>query len=276
MYKSCRILIIMMLLFGSACTTQKELVYLSNIDTLKAPAFFPYSYPDYKIQKRDILYIRFFTMNDELSDILNTTSARYTANMYQNETSLYINGYTVNDSGYVLLPLLGEIGVVGLTVDEATRIIQERTNDFLKDGTVVVKLISFKVTVIGEVNRPGTYTNFNNQLTVLEAIATIEKDLKNLEGGSDMAEPMDGFDWEESPSDDILTSGEVDSPPEGRDLSERGDVAGYKNMPAGPGPEGHEGEPGYHELGHSMLPPAKGSGGGLLIVIILAVLLFGE
>jgi polysaccharide biosynthesis/export protein len=166
LYISCIIVIILI----SSCTSQKELIYLKNLDTIPAEQFFPYQQPEYRIQKRDILYIRFFTMNDELSDILNTTSARYTANMYQNETSLYINGYTVNDSGYVLLPLLGEIGVVGLTVDEATRIIQERTNDFLKDGTVVVKLISFKVTVIGEVNRPGIYTNFNNQLTVLEAI----------------------------------------------------------------------------------------------------------
>ncbi len=170
MYKSCRILIIMMLLFGSACTTQKELVYLNNIDTLKAPAFFPYSYPDYRIQKRDILYIRFFTLNDELSDILNVGSGRYASQLYQNETSLYINGYTVNDSGKVIIPILGKVNVLGLTIDEATRSIQEKAEIYLKDATAIVKLISFKVTVIGEVNRPGTYTNFNNQLTVLEAI----------------------------------------------------------------------------------------------------------
>jgi polysaccharide export outer membrane protein len=158
------------IILTASCTSQKELLYLRNLDSIPAEQFFPYQQPDYRIQKRDILYIRFFTLNDELSDILNTTSARYTANMFQNETSLYINGYTVNDSGKIMLPLMGEIQVTGLTVDEATRTIQERTNEFLKDGTVVVKLISFKVTVIGEVNKPGTYTNFNNQLTVLEAI----------------------------------------------------------------------------------------------------------
>lgn len=42
---------------------------------------------------------------------------------------------------------------------------------YLKDPTVIVKLISFKYSVLGEVNRPGIYTNFNNQLTVLEAIS---------------------------------------------------------------------------------------------------------
>jgi polysaccharide export outer membrane protein len=169
MRKASHVLIIM-LLFGSACTTQKELVYLSNIDTLQAPAFFPYSYPDYKIQKRDILYIRFITLNDELSDILNVGSGRYASQLYQNETSLYINGYTVNDSGNVIIPILGQVDVLGLTIDEATRSIQDKADNYLKDATAIVKLISFKVTVIGEVNKPGTYTNFNNQLTVLEAI----------------------------------------------------------------------------------------------------------
>jgi polysaccharide export outer membrane protein len=164
------ICLVAFIILAASCTSQKKLLYLSNLDSIPAEQFFPYQQPDYRLQERDILYIRFFTLNDELSDILNTTSARYTANMFQNETSLYINGYTVNDSGKIMLPLMGDIKVTGLTIDEATRTIQERTNEFLKDGTVVVKLISFKVTVIGEVNRPGSYANFNNQLTVLEAI----------------------------------------------------------------------------------------------------------
>ena len=49
--------------------------------------------------------------------------------------------------------------------------IRQRADQYLKDATVIVKLISFKISVIGEVNRPGTYNNFNNQLTVLEAIS---------------------------------------------------------------------------------------------------------
>ena len=168
--RKCWQFILVLLLTGSACTTQKELVYLSNLDTIRTPAFFPYNYPDYRIQQRDILYIRFITLNDELSDLLNVGSGRYASQMYQNETSLYINGYTVNDSGNVTIPVLGNVNILGLTIDEATMTIQKKADIFLKDATAIVKLISFKVTVIGEVNKPGTYTNFNNQLTVLEAI----------------------------------------------------------------------------------------------------------
>ena len=91
--------------------------------------------------------------------------------MFQNETTLYINGYNVTDSGTVVIPLIGEVPVEGKTVEEAQRAIQKASYEYLKDATVTVKLLSFKFSVLGEVNRPGTYRNFNNQLTVLEAIS---------------------------------------------------------------------------------------------------------
>ena len=156
-------LLIIICVFQYSCTSQKKLRYLENLDTTALQQFSIAEFPEYRIQQRDILYIRFVTMNDQMSDLLNVGSGRYSSQLYQNETSLYINGYTVNDSGNVVLPLLGEIHVVGLTIDEAQRKIQKAANNFLKDASTIVKLISFKFTVIGEVNRPGTYTNFNNR-----------------------------------------------------------------------------------------------------------------
>ena len=63
------------------------------------------------------------------------------------------------------------IKVADKTVDQAIGAIRERAGVFLKDATMIVKLVSFKFSVLGEVARPGTYSNFNNQLTVLEAIS---------------------------------------------------------------------------------------------------------
>ena len=90
--------------------------------------------------------------------------------MFQNETSLYINGYVVDDSGKVEMPLLGQIPVEGLTLDEIKIVIRDRSKVYLKEASIDIKLISFKFTVLGEVKKPDTYKNFNNQLTVLEAI----------------------------------------------------------------------------------------------------------
>jgi polysaccharide export outer membrane protein len=113
-----------------------------------------------------------------MNDLLNPGFQQYTYALYNTQSNIFIYGYTVNDSGYISLPILGDIFVYGLTIDEITRSINVSASEYLKDATVNVKLLTFKFTVIGEVNRPGTYTNFNNQLTVLEAIG-IAGDISN-------------------------------------------------------------------------------------------------
>ena len=56
------------------------------------------------------------------------------------------------------------------TIDEVKVAVENKAKQYLKDAVINVKLLSFKFTVMGEVNKPGSYTNFNNQLTVLDAI----------------------------------------------------------------------------------------------------------
>jgi polysaccharide export outer membrane protein len=117
------------------------------------------------------MYIKIYSLNADMSNMINQTIGSYQQNLFQNETSLFINGYAVSDSGNIEIPVLGKIKVAGKTMDEAISSIRQKADQYLKDATVIVKLISFKISVIGEVNRPGTYNNFNNQLTVLEAIS---------------------------------------------------------------------------------------------------------
>jgi len=155
----------------SSCTQHKQLVYLRKDDSLKTVDYYPKERPEYRIQTRDILYIRVYTLNQEISNLINQTSGASQQNLFQNEPNLYINGYTVSDSGTIEIPVLGRIEVAEKTVDQAINAIRERAGVFLKDATVIVKLVSFKFSVLGEVARPGTYSNFNNQLTVLEAIS---------------------------------------------------------------------------------------------------------
>jgi len=126
--------------------------------------------PDYQIQKRDVLYIRILSLNQEITQVINSTSVLNT-NQFTNDASLFIYGYNVSDSGYVEIPVIGRVDVLGKTLEEARTSVSLQTSKYLKDATVIIKLISFKYSVIGEVNRPGVYQNYNNQLTVLEAIS---------------------------------------------------------------------------------------------------------
>jgi polysaccharide export outer membrane protein len=89
---------------------------------------------------------------------------------FSNPGNLFLEGYSVDDLGRVNLPILGLLTVKDLTMDEVQNLIQTNANKFLKNATVVVKLISFKITVLGEVNNPGYHYVYNNQATILEAL----------------------------------------------------------------------------------------------------------
>jgi polysaccharide export outer membrane protein len=144
-------------------------MYLSNLDTTAVQNFYDAQRPDYHIQTQDILYINISTLDPEINQLLNPGSGQFSS-LFSTDPNRYIHGYTVSDSGYINLPILGSVYIYGHTVDEITGILHNRAKEYLKDPIVNVRLLSFKFTVIGEVRNPGTYTNFNNQLTVLEAI----------------------------------------------------------------------------------------------------------
>jgi len=168
--KLATIFFVAIIVFGS-CNSKKNLMYLSNLDTISTTQFFPMDRPDYKIQYQDILYVDIFTMNPEMNELLNPSTGARSNTIYRDESNIYIFGYTVSDSGMISIPILGDVKVIGLTTDGIKTAIEERAKQYLKDAIINVKLLSFKFSVMGEVNRPGSYTNFNNQLTVLDAIS---------------------------------------------------------------------------------------------------------
>lgn len=79
-------------------------------------------------------------------------------------------GYLVNKSGEIELPILGTVKVEGLTTSEATALIKEKASVYFKNPTVNVRLLNFRVTVLGEVTKPGTYSVDNERVSVLDAI----------------------------------------------------------------------------------------------------------
>jgi polysaccharide biosynthesis/export protein len=159
------------MLVVSSCITQNKLTYLNNLPESGEVQSFTMDVPDYRIQSRDILYITVKaimpdgTINDFLSPA-NRAGGTYT----QSESGQYLYGYDVGSTGKILVPVIGYLNVAGNTVEEARIIIQKEVDKYFNNSIVECKLLSFKFTVIGEVRAPGTYINYNNYLTVLEAI----------------------------------------------------------------------------------------------------------
>jgi len=158
-------------LLVSSCTTTEKLTYLNNLPESTEPQYFPYEISDYRVQYRDILYIDIKGLSPEgkVENLLQGTSSLGNTYM-QNEASQYLAGYNIDKEGNIILPVIGKVNVGTRTLEEIREIIQKEVDSIFNYAFVDVKLLSFKFTVLGEARSPGTFINYNDYLTVLEAI----------------------------------------------------------------------------------------------------------
>lgn len=91
--------------------------------------------------------------------------------LYRSVRHPYLIGHTVADDGTVNVPGLGPVRVEGMSILDAEKAIQEKADSFYSDATVKVVMLNFDISVMGEVNRPGRYPVYNNQVNVLEGLA---------------------------------------------------------------------------------------------------------
>lgn len=157
------------MLLTSSCYYNKRLVYLQDrrfserestlVENKRTP---------YQLQTADVITVQIKSSAEkEVSGIFNISTQNL---MVANQGTLYLEGYSVDTSGKITLPILGELMVKDLTVEEAQQFIQSNANKYFNNAIVIVKLVSFKVTVLGEVKNPGYYFVYNNQATALEAL----------------------------------------------------------------------------------------------------------
>ncbi|WP_425421131.1 polysaccharide biosynthesis/export family protein [Phaeodactylibacter xiamenensis] len=79
-------------------------------------------------------------------------------------------GYLVDQNGYIDFPVLGQLKVEGLTIEEAKGQIYELLQEYLKDPVVEMRFLNLKITILGEVNLPGVQRLSNKRVTLLEAL----------------------------------------------------------------------------------------------------------
>jgi len=158
------------LLLGlGGCVTQSKLPYLqTGAYSTQKPLQTENIRPIYKLQAGDVLSIRVQSVQPELNDLFNISDTRSMA--VSDPSSLYLTGYSVNAEGQISLPTVGKLQVGGLSVEQVQALVQQRVTSFASGANVLVKLISFKLTVLGEVRTPGRYFVYNGQASVLEAL----------------------------------------------------------------------------------------------------------
>ncbi|KQB44176.1 Polysaccharide export outer membrane protein [Flavobacterium daejeonense] len=157
----------------SSCISTRDLVYLQNKNETTAETTISevVSKP-YRLQTNDVLSISIKANDPKLVEIFNTTNQGEAA---KSEAALYFNGFTVDDHGNIRMPILGELNVIGYTLDEVRQRIEKQLLEeyFRKEANifVIVKLAGFRYTINGEVGSTGTKTLFQEHVNILEAVA---------------------------------------------------------------------------------------------------------
>lgn len=169
-----RLILILCLVVGlTACKTPEKINYIQDIEPGVAQPI--ESRQSIIIQPKDMLSIIVSTKDPELAAMFNMSVQANRAGVPTDSyaSNQYLSGYVVDNNGDIDFPVLGKIHAAGLSrwalQEKITRELTER--NLLKDMIVTVEFMNFKVSVLGEVKQPGTYSIEGDKVTILEAIA---------------------------------------------------------------------------------------------------------
>ena len=147
----------------SSCATRQEVVYFQNTGNFETLVDKNSFTPKFKVD--DLVSIHVSTLNPE-------TSAPF--NLYRGASEGGIRpeqvDYLIDKDGEIDFPVIGKIKIAGLSSEEVRVLLREKLSEYLKDPIINIRLRNFSVTILGEVNRPGTYSVNGERITVLEAL----------------------------------------------------------------------------------------------------------
>lgn len=158
----------LLILLLSSCGSRKNMVYLQN-DSTQINTLYDQFVP--KIQVNDILTIAVTAADPKVTVPFNPASSMSNNNMTQSVDMALRPTYTVDSKGYILLPILGKVHVLGLTRLQAIEKIRAQLSLYIKDPGVNMNFNNFRVSVLGEVVRPGSFIMPTERVTILEALS---------------------------------------------------------------------------------------------------------
>jgi len=157
----------------SGCVPLKRIEYLQQeVEENEKPQekFTNKTLDVYRVRPGDNLYIKVNSALAGSGNLFAEEDLSRSSNYY-NDAGIYLNSYLVSDSGFIDFPFVGKIFLKDLTLEQSKDLITSIVNDYIKESTVIVRLAMFKISALGEVNRPGSVNVYQNNLNVFEAIS---------------------------------------------------------------------------------------------------------
>ena len=168
------ILIVSTLLIFTGCTTQKKLAYFNTVTASSAESInaqLKNERADARILTDDRLSITVSALDPNAVAIYNLPFVSFASpGSDQIYASPVLQSYLVNSQGNINFPVLGEIKLEGLTLTEAGNLIKNKLAEHVADPIVNIQFVNFRITVLGEVLRPGQFPVTSERVTILDAL----------------------------------------------------------------------------------------------------------
>lgn len=163
----------------SSCVSSKKIIYFQGADSIYAQAQQIQQKYEMKLKPADQVLIKVTCDSPELlelfnSDVIMGSSSRTGGSSnYASGSMTNAYGYTVDNNGFLTLPVIGKVQVQHLTCDEAAVVIEDaiKAQNIIKDPEVTVRLLNARVTVLGAVKGPRVVTLTSERNTVLDVLS---------------------------------------------------------------------------------------------------------
>jgi polysaccharide export outer membrane protein len=159
------IVLLLTVLTFSSCITNHDLEYIrSNKEIKKAKA----NVQEYRLQMGDLISVQISTTTEQQHDFFNKENTANSQLMIQNP---YLYGYIIKEDGNLELPSFGVVKAAGFTLRELENVIKNISTSYFESPVVKLNIINFEITVLGEVNKPGTFKIVDPEVNILYALS---------------------------------------------------------------------------------------------------------
>lgn len=149
-----------------SCSSSKNIAYFQNtIANSEVQKFEPVLQPD------DVLNIVISSENPEIAAPYNLKTVVFQGNTENSVAQERLQTYLIDQEGFIELPMIGKVKLAGLSRTAAVNEIKKVLTEHIKDPIVNLRIVNFKVSILGEVVKPGMYTIQSERVTLVEALA---------------------------------------------------------------------------------------------------------
>lgn len=150
-----------------SCASKKDIIYLQNADSVKSSNEFSSYEP--KLQNDDLLSIIVSAEQPELTVPFNLPKIQGNYQLDSNQEN--IKTYLIDTNGFIEFPVIGKIKLAGQTKTDAVKALENKIREYITNPAVNLRILNYKISVIGEVNKPGSYKISSERITLLEALS---------------------------------------------------------------------------------------------------------